>query len=244
MHRTGARRAGALAVGAGLLSLAPALAAAGPGSSASASTSGSAPASASAAVVVARAEQVWDDALYLPVRSGGHWALAGPGSWLQPAISLTSSPWHWTTARCTVFDTSLLPGMEAFLRAQIAATFAGAAAALVTATFDAKVGRLGTAAACVRPPGGLTLGPPGPIRDRTTVTHLSLSGSSGTATGVVHLTDWQGGVSRLPAPGGGRRVRWAVVSNVVDTSYTLTRLRDGQWRVVGMAGRFAPGSGP
>ncbi|MGA2930597.1 MAG: hypothetical protein ABSE98_00730 [Acidimicrobiales bacterium] len=221
---------------AGLLALAPLLCACGSGSSGSSQ--------GSPAAVVERAEQVWDDAGYLPVQSGGHWTLASPGSWLQPTISLTSSPWRWTAGRCTVFDASLVPGMEAFMHAQIAATFAGAEAARVTATFDARLPRLGTTGACVRPPGGLTLGPPGPIRDRTTVTHLSLSGATGAAAGVVHMTDWQGGVTGVTTAGGGRRVSWAVVSNVVDATYKLARLSDGRWRVVALTGRFAPGSEP
>jgi hypothetical protein len=223
---------------AGLLAVAALLCACGSGSGSSESPPGP------AAAVVERAEQVGDDAGYLPVQSRGHWTLAGPGSWLQPTISLTSSPWRWTAGRCTVFDASLVPGMKAFMRAQIAATFAGAEAARVTATFDAKLARLDTTGACVRPPGGLTLGPPGPIRDWTTVTHLSLSGATGVAAGVVHTTDWQGGVTDVTTGGGGRRVGWAVVSNVVDATYKLARLSDGRWRVVALTGQFAPGSEP
>jgi hypothetical protein len=56
--------------------------------------SASAPSSSSRAdamAVVERALQVSDDALYLPVQLHGRWTLAGPGSWLQPIISTTSS---------------------------------------------------------------------------------------------------------------------------------------------------------
>ena len=65
-------------------------------------------------------------------------------------------------ARCTVFDSSLVPGMEAFMHAQIAATSAGAEAARLTATFDAKATRLGTTGACVRPPGAVDRWAPRP----------------------------------------------------------------------------------
>lgn len=58
------------------------------------------------------------------------------------------------------------------------------------------------------------------------------------------MTDWQGGVTDVTTAGGGRRVGWAVVSNVVDATYKLTRLSDGQWRVVALTGRFAPRSEP
>jgi hypothetical protein len=129
--------------------------------------SASAPSSSSRAdalAVVKRALQVSDDALYLPVQLHGRWRLTGPGSWLQPTISTISSPWRWTATRCTVLDSSLVPGMEAFMHAQIAATFAGAEAARLTATFDAKATRLGTTGACVRPPGAVTVGPPAPSR--------------------------------------------------------------------------------
>ncbi len=148
-----------------------------------------------------------------------------------------------TAGRCTVFDASLVPGMEAFMHAQIAATFAGAEAARVPRR--STPGSHGSARRGVRaPPGGAHARAPGPIRDRTTVTHLSLSGATGAAAGVVHLTDWQGGVTDVTTAGGGRRGGWAVVSNVVDATYTLARLSDGRWRVVALTGRFAPGSEP
>jgi len=199
---------------------------------------------ADALAVVARALQVSDDAVYLPVQLHGRWTLASPGSWLQPSISTTSSPWRWTAARCTVFDSSLVPGMEAFMQAQIAATFGGLEEARLTTAFEAKAARLGTAAACVRPPGAVTVGPPGPIRDRTTVTKLSVSGTTATAAGVVHVTDWQGGVTHVPTAHGGRLVGWAVVPGMLDTTYRLVRGHKDGWRVVALTARFAPGSGP
>jgi hypothetical protein len=76
------------------------------------------------------------------------------------------------------------------------------------------------------------------------VTHLSLSAATGAPADVVHLTDWQGGVTDVTTAGGGRRGGWAVVSNVVNATYTLARLSDGRWRVVALTGRFAPGSEP
>ena len=97
-------------------------------------------------------------------------------------------------------------------------------------------------APCRRPDTGLVLGPPGPLRDRSTVTHLGVFGTTALAAAVVHATDWQGGVSNATA-GGGRRVDWAVVPNVVDVTYSLARSH-GRWRVVAITGRFAPGSGP
>lgn len=194
--------------------------------------------------VVARALQVSEDTGYLPVQSHGRWVLAGPGSWLQPTISTTSTPWRWSPGRCTVLDASLIPGLETFVRGQIAATFAGAEQARLLSALDARVGGLETVAACVRPPGAALTGPPGPIRDETTVTHLSVAGATATATAVVHVTDWQGGVTAIPTAGGGRRVGWAVVRNVVDATYDLTRRPGGRWRVVALRARFAPGGGP
>jgi hypothetical protein len=196
-----------------------------------------------ALAVVGRALQVSDDAVYLPVQSHGRWTLASLGSWLQPSISTTSSPWRWTaTGRCTVFDPSLIAGMTAFMHDQIEGTFGGSAAAQITSTFDTKVRRL-EPAPCQRPPGGLALGPPGPLRDRTSVRYIAFTGSTATAAAVVHMTDWQGGVTKKPTPGGGRRVNWAVVSNAVDVTYRLA-LTGGGWRVVALTGRFAPGSEP
>ncbi len=238
MRRVGgcARRGAAITLLAGALTPAAALPAAG------SEPSGSSRADALA--VVERALQVSDDALYLPVQLHGRWTLASPGSWLQRTISTTSSPWRWTPARCTVFDSSLVPGMEAFMHVQIAATFAGAEAERLTATFDARATRLGSTGACVRPPGAVIVGPPGPIRDRTLVTSLSLSGTTASAGGVVHVTDWQGGVTHAPTAHGGRLVGWAVVPGVLDTTYRLVRGRDGGWRVVALTARFAPGSRP
>ena len=196
-----------------------------------------------ARVVVTRALQVSDDAVYLPVQSGGRWTLASPGSWLQPEISTTSSPWRWTAVgRCTVIDPALIPGLTAFMHAQIADTFAGAEEAKVRSTFDTSVQRL-EPAPCRRPPTALVLGPPGPLRDRSTVIHLTVFGTTALAEAAVHVTDWQGGVATTPTAGGGRRVDWATVSNVVDVTYSLAR-NHGRWRVVAITGRFAPGSGP
>jgi hypothetical protein len=111
--------------------------------------------------------------------------------------------------RCTVIDPAFLPGLVAFMRAPIADTFAGAEATKVTATFEARVRQL-EPAPCRRPDTALVHGPPGPLRDRTTVTHLAVFGTTALAAAVVHASDWQGGVSNATA-GGGRRVDWAVV---------------------------------
>jgi hypothetical protein len=237
MRRGGAhaRQSAAVALLAAVCSLAVAL----PVSASEPSTSSRQDARA----VVERALQVSDDAVYLPVQSQGRWTLASPGSWLQPSISTSSSPWRWTTkGRCTVFDPALVPGMTAFMHEQIAGTFGGAEAAQIRSTFDTKVRRLAPAP-CLRST-GLALGPPGPLRDRTSVRYIAFSGSSATAAAVVHMTDWQGGVTNKPTAGGGRRINWAVVSNAVDVTYKLTRGRDGGWRVVAFTGRFAPGSEP
>ena len=196
-----------------------------------------------AVAVVERALQVSDDAVYLPVQSEGRWTLASPGSWLQPSIGTTSSPWRWSAnGRCTVFDPSLIPGMTAFMHAQIAATFSGAEATRIRSTFDARVRHL-EPAPCLRPP-TLALGPPGPLRDRTSVRYIAFSGSTATAAAVVHATDWQSGVTLKPTAGGGRRINWAIVSNTVDVTYTLERGRSRGWRVVAITGRFAPGGQP
>ncbi len=225
-----------LALSAGLLALAPLVPAA--------ASQPSDATSQAATAAVARALQVFDDADYLPVQSHGRWTLAGPGSWLQHSMSTTSSPWRWTAAgRCTVFDPSLIAGMAAFMHAQIAATFTGAEAAQVRSTFDARVRRIDPAR-CVRSPTSMVLGPPGPLRDRTSVRYVAFSGATATAAAVVHQTDWQGSATHAPTPGGGRRVNWAVVSNVVDVTYKLARVHGGGWRVVAFTGRFAPGGGP
>ncbi len=84
--------------------------------------------------------------------------------------------------------------------------------------------------------------PPGPIRDRTLVTNLSPSGTIAPAACVVHVTVWQGGVTRAPTAHGGRLVCWAVVAGVLDTTFRLARGRDGGRRVVALTVRFAPGS--
>ena len=214
-----------------------------PLASAGAAAAPSAAANQDAAAVVARALQVADDAGYLPVQAHGRWTLASPGSWLQHSMSTTSTPWRWTAAgRCTVFDPSLLAGMAAFMHAQIAATFAGAEAAQVRSDFDARVRRL-EPAPCVRSASGMVLGPPGPLLDRTSVRYVAFAGGAATAAAVVHQTDWQSGVTHAPTPDGGRRVNWAVVSNVLDVTYKLARI-GGDWRVVAFTGRFAPGGGP
>jgi len=224
-----------LALSAALLALAPLVpAAASPPSGASGQE---------ATAVVARALQVADDAGYLPVQSHGRWTLASPGSWLQYSMSTTSSPWRWTVAgRCTVLDPSLVAGMTAFMHAQIAGTFAGAEAAHVRSGFDARVRRVDPSS-CVRSATSMVLGPPGPLRDRASVRYVVVSGATATAAAVVHQTDWQGSVTHAPTPGGGRRVNWAVVSNVVDVTYNLAQVHGG-WRVVAFTGRFAPGGGP
>jgi hypothetical protein len=234
MRRDGVHVRRAAMLVAGVLACGPLLAACG--------SSPASPHPDTAETVVARALQVSDDAVYLPVQSHGRWTLASPGSWLQPTISTTSSPWRWTVVgRCTVIDPALIPGLVAFMRAQIADTFAGAEATKVTATFEARVRQL-EPAPCRRPDSGLVLGPPGPLRDRSTVTHLAVFGPTALAAVVVHATDWQGGVSNARA-GGGRRVDWAEVPNVVDVTYSLARSHS-RWRVVAITGRFAPGSGP
>ena len=75
---------------------------------------------------VARAQQAFDDAVYLPVQVHGHWDLSGPlRTWLQPSISVTSEPWRWAPERCAVLDPALASGMRAFLLAQIGRLFAG-----------------------------------------------------------------------------------------------------------------------
>ena len=236
MRRDGghARPGAAVALLAGFLTLTAA-----PPASASEPSSSS---QQDATAVVERALQVSDDAVYLPVQSRGRWTLTSPGSWLQPTISTTSSPWRWTAkGRCTVFDPTLIPGMTAFLHAQIAATFGGAEAAQVRSTFDTRVQRL-EPTPCLRAP-GLALGPPGPLRDRTSVRYIAFSGSTATAAAVVHATDWQSGVTHKPTAGGGRRINWAVVTNTVDVTYMLARSHGG-WRVTAITGRFAPGGGP
>ena len=194
--------------------------------------------------VVGQAKQVADDAVYLPVQDNGQWALAGPGSWLQPVISAESTPWRWVHYRCVTLDPKLAPGTRAFMTRQIAYTFAGALVTNLTRQLDERLSR-DTSQACANNVPNVAEGPPGPIRDRTVVEHVSVSGRTASVTARVYVTDWQGGVTHVPAPRGGRRVGWATVPGVLNAKYLLMKGEgpDG-WRVVNLAWQFAPGSGP
>ena len=175
--------------------------------------------------------------------SRGRWVLAGPaGTWLQPVISSTSSPWRWRYP-CAVLDPALVAGLRAFMEKEIDATFTTALAASYIDRLHQGLARA-TETTCVTEDPGVAEGPPGPINDRTVVRHVSVSGKTAVVTAVVDLTDWQGGVTGTPVPGGGRRVGWATVHNALDATYRLVESTGDSWRVSSFAANFAPGSGP
>jgi len=200
------------------------------------------PDAAAVTAVVARARQVADDATVLPVQVDGRWALTGPGDWLQPTISASSAPWYWDYP-CARIDSSLVPGIRAFMTGAIDQTFAsGEARHLQAALADSLTHK--AAPTCTTADPQVAEGPLGPIRDTTTVQQVTVTGDTATAAGQVHLTDWQSGVDDTPAPDGGRHVGWDEVHNVLDTTYVLARGTDGRWRITSMSSQFAPGSGP
>lgn len=230
VHRTGAARA----LGAMLLLLAGAALAA----------CGGSPADAQITAVASRARQALDDATYFPVEVGGRWVLSGPpGSWLQRAITTHSTPWYWNAARCTVLDTSLVPGMRIFMHEQLTALFTGALAASLESQFDHRVQR-STAALCPKPDPNLVTGPPGPILDQTRVETTVVRGTTATVTAQITVTDWQGGVTDRPTVAQGRVVGWAVVHNLLDAHYLLHRDTSGRWQVSSYTATFVPGHGP
>lgn len=193
--------------------------------------------------VAARALQVADDAVYLPVQVDGRWSLAGPpGTWLQPSISTTSTPWRWNYP-CAVIDPALVPGMTSFMEGEIARTFNGAKAANLTTRLRQRL-QQSTNTSCHSLNPSVAQGPPGPILDRLVIEHVSVSGGTATVRGEVHVTDWQGGVSHVPTVDGGRQVAWATVPGLLDATYRLRRDPDGQWLVTSLSATFAPGHNP
>ncbi len=155
--------------------------------------------------VAAQALQVADDAAYLPVEVNGRWSLAGPpGTWLQPSISTTSSPWRWNYP-CAVIDSTLVPGMTSFMDGEIARTFSPAKAATLRTQLQQRLDQ-STNTSCHSLNPNVAEGPPGPILDRLVIEHVSVSGGTATVQGEVHVTDWQGGVSHVPTADGGRQV--------------------------------------
>jgi hypothetical protein len=192
--------------------------------------------------VAARVAQVADDASYLPVQLHGRWVLPGPGSWLQPVLSDTSTPFRLAYP-CTVLDGSLIPGIRSFMTRQISLTFTTHAASVLDATLEQRLARAASTT-CGEGAGGVVSGPPGPILDRLEITHTTTTGATAVVKGQVHVTDWQGGVSHTSAPGGGRLVSWARVPGLLDATIHLRRGADGQWRAQSYAWSFAPGHEP
>ena len=193
--------------------------------------------------VAERAQQVADDTVYLPVQVNGQWVLAGPpGTWLQGSISTTSSPWRWDYP-CAVLDPSLVSGIRAFMTDAITQTFSGKEAALLQGRLDQKLGP-SISSGCHSPNPNVAEGPPGPILDRLVIQNVSVVGSRATVTGQVHVTDWQGGVTHIAVPGGGRQVGWATVPGLLNSSFTLEMGSDGHWRVTAFSSTFAPGHEP
>jgi hypothetical protein len=206
-------------------------------------TSGSPGIPSSISAVAGRAQQVADDTVYLPVEVNGRWVLSGPpGTWLQPSISATSTPWRWDYP-CAVLDPSLVDGIKGFMKDEIARTFSGHDAALLQAKLINGLGP-SISAGCHSPDPNVAEGPPGPILDRLVIQNVVMSGSLATVIGQVHVTDWQGGVSHTPVPNGGRRVTWRKVPGVLDATYSLRIGSDDNWRVTSFTSSFAPGHMP
>ena len=179
--------------------------------------------------------------MYLPVQEDGQWTIDSPGSWLQPAISTTSTPWYWVYP-CAALDPHLVQGISTFMDREITDTFSGALATSLRSALRHKLAGA-TRTTCDSPDPNVAEGPPGPIRDRAQITTISISPHTASASAVIHVVDWQGGVTHTPASGGGREVRFLVVHGLLDASYSL-RLLDGRWRVVTISTRFAPGHSP
>jgi hypothetical protein len=194
------------------------------------------------ATIVERAQQAADDAVYLPVRVHGRWVLSGPmRAWLQPSISLISTPWRWAPERCAVLDPSLGPGMRSFMLGQIHRLFAGSLADSLTTQFSERLTSV-TLPDCINPNRSAS-GPPGPIIDRTAVGGVRAKGHEIVVHAQVNVDDWQSGVSHTATPGNGRRIGWRLVRGLLDSSYTLARA-DTSWKVVAMSWAFAPGHSP
>jgi hypothetical protein len=195
--------------------------------------------------VVQRAQQAADDAVYFPVQMDDQWVLSGPkGTWLQSTISSTSSPWRWRTYPCASLDPSLASSMDSFMHRVIDETFTGALASELESMFEQKLAR-SNSTVCLDPNGGrVAYGPPGPIRDTTIVKGISIDGGTAAVTAQVQVTDWQGGVTQVPAAGGGRRVGWAVVPGLLDSKYSLRLYNGHRWLVTGLSSSFALGHEP
>jgi len=196
------------------------------------------------ALVVAHAQQAAADVSYLPVEVGGRWVLSGPeGVWRQSEISTRSAPWHWNAARCTVLNASLVPGMRTFMHRELTALFTRPLAASLESRLLHKV-QISTKSRCVKNNPTLTVGPPGPILERTRVSKVDVTGMNATVTARVTVTDWQGGVTDRVTSASGRAVGWAVVHGQLDARYVLDRDASGQWKVSSYRSTFAPGSEP
>ena len=196
-----------------------------------------------AAVVAARAQQVLDDAVYLPVTVNGHWALFGRArTWLQPTMSTTSTPWRWVYP-CARLDPKLVPGMRAYETSEIRSTFSGELALSLLTRFSQHLARV-TDPKCSSLSPGVAQGPPGPIIDQFVAQSGSGQGGDAVVRGQAKVTDWQSGVSHKPAPEGGRFLGWRKVPGLLDVSYTLHKDLDGRWRVAALTANFAPGHEP
>jgi len=207
-----------------------------------ASATPAAPTTPQLAETIARAQQAFDDAVYLPVRVHGHWELSGSmRTWLQPSISLTSEPWRWAPERCAVLDPVLAPGMRVFLLTQIDRLFTGPLHDTLRSQFLAHLGRV-SSPSCVNPNRSAT-GPPGPLIDHTSIDRVTRRGSEIVVHAQVAVDDWQSGVSHLATPGNGRRIGWRLVRGLLDAQYTL-RAVGASWKVVAISSNFAPGHQP